>query len=183
MKTYSVAELKDRFKVLGFTWYPFHGIGVRSKADEPNAFDDKFYLYYGNGQMLEHTGTTNPGTSWLLKFMNPKGTAVLAADRQYVETWKMGLHKGYEAMVQAKHVCVYRDTDKDLKSEEFGVPEWGWFAIDHHGANRNAISTVINLWSAGCQVRNNPAQHQEFIKKFKESGLKFYTYTLLKEWD
>ncbi len=181
MKSYTVAELKKRFVELGFMWMDFHGIGIRSKEDKPNEFDDKFYLYTGNGQMLEHTGTTNPGTSWLLKFMNPKGTAVLAANRQYLDTWKEGLHKGYPAMVQAKHVCVYRDTDKDLKSEEMGVPEWGFFAINHHGANRNAISTVINLWSAGCQVRNNPAQHKEFMDKFRESGKKFYTYTLLNE--
>jgi hypothetical protein len=181
MKSYTVAELKHRFIELGFTWMGFHGIGIRSKADAPNEFDDKFYLYLGNGQMLEHTGTTNPGVSWLRKFMNPKGTAVLAANRQYLETWKLGLHKGYEAMVQHKHVCVFRDNNKNLKSEEIGTPEWGFFAINHHRANPSAISTVIGNWSAGCQVRNNPAQYAEFINKFKASGQKFFSYTLLSE--
>ena len=156
-------------------------IGIRSTADKPNEFDDKFYLYIGNGQMFEYTGTTNPGTSWLLKWMNSKGTAVLASDKQYTDTWKLGLHKGAEAMVQAKTVCVYRDTNKNLKSEEIGVPEWGWFAINIHHANATAISTVINLWSAGCQVFNNPVQHADLINKFKLSGKKTLTYSLLRE--
>lgn len=182
MKSYTVEEIKSRVIQLGFMWMDNHGIGIRSKEDKPNEFDDKFYYYISKGQMIEHTGTTNPGTSWLLKFMNPKGTAVLAANRQYIDGWKLGLHKGYEAMVQNKPVWVYRDNDKDNKSEELGTPECGWYGINHHRANANTASKIIDAWSAGCQVRNDPKQFQEFLTKFKESGKKFYSYSILTEW-
>jgi len=181
MKTYTVEELKSRFRAFGFMWMDNHLISIRSKEDRANEFDDKFYHYIGDGKMNEYTGTTNPGTSWLLNFMNPKGTAVLASDHQYLDTWKLGLHKGYEAMVQNKQVCVYRDNNKNLKSEEIGVPEWGWFGINIHRANPNAVSKIIDLWSAGCSVFNNPVQYKEFITNFKESGKKTLTYTVLRE--
>jgi len=184
VKSYLKGELKQRFQALGYIWAPFHLIGIRSKADLPNKFDDRLYLIneIGNGFVIDTTCTTNPGVHWLKNLLNPKGAAVLKPG-QYIDTWKLGKHKGlYEALVQAKPVIVYRDKDKDDKSEKTDVTESGFFGINIHRANANAISTIIDKWSAGCQVINDPKVYAEIIEACKQSGRKTFTYTLLEEW-
>ena len=180
MKTYSYVELENKFKELGYTWPQFHLIGVRSKANEKNKFDDSLYLVNGP-IMFRYTCTTNPGTYWLKNLLNPKGTAVLKPG-QYVDSWKLGLHQGkYEALVQAKPITVYRDADKDDLAEEDGKEDTGMFGINIHHANASAISSFIDKWSAGCQVLNNPTEFASMLKACKDSKLTGFTYTLLRE--
>jgi len=180
MKKYSYTELEQEFTRLGYSWPTIHIIGVRSKANENNKFDDNFYII--NGPMMHvFTGTTNPGRHWLLNMMNPKGTAVLKPG-QYVDAYQLGLHQGkYEALVQRKPVIVYRDNDKDETAEEQGKEDTGLFGINIHRANPNAISSLIEKWSAGCQVLNNPQEFNKLIEICKGSGKKTFTYTLLRE--
>ncbi len=140
MKLYAQDELKIRFKKFNFQWPKFHLIGIRSLADAINLFDDNFYLINGD-LMITYTGTTNPGIDWLTTFLNPSGAAVLADDRQYLDCWQIGLHHNeYPAWTQAKPVSVFRDTNKNLKSEEIGIPEIGMFGINIHHANDSAKS-------------------------------------------
>ena len=177
---YSIQQLKDQFTKSGYIWPSFHIIGIRSKADLPNVFDDFIYLIAGD-QIFEYPATTNPGTYWLQNMMNSKGTAVLKPG-QYINTWELGLHKGiYEALVQLKPVSVYRDTNKDLKSDETGQIDYGIFGINIHRSNETAISRLIDKWSAGCQVFASGPMFRDFIAKCKASKLKTFTYTLLKE--
>jgi len=185
MRSYSEPVLKERFKSLGFIWPVFHLIGIRSKADKPNEFDDLFYLCDNltgkKGSFLQLTGTTNPGTSWLSNVMNLKGCAVLIPG-QYVDCWSLGKHHGkYDAWVQVKPISVFRDNNKDFKSDESGIPDIGLFGINVHRASETAISKFIDKWSAGCQVMNNPKEYDVLIDLSKKSGLRFFTYTLLKE--
>lgn len=177
---YSVNQLKEQFDKLGYQWPKFHLIGIRSKKDLPNQFDDKFYLISGDNCYV-YTGTTNPGTYWLKNPMQKIGAAVLAVG-QHFECWKLGLHRGvYKAWVQAKPVTVYRDNDKDDKSENNGVSEKGLFGINVHRASEKWISKLIDRWSAGCQVLNNPAHYSQFIKLSEQSGQKLFTVTILSE--
>jgi hypothetical protein len=181
MRSYAYTELKNRFIKLGFAWYPFHLIGVRSLADLPNQFDDKFYMI-ANGTLKEFSCTTNPGASWLSKVLNPKGAAVLQANKQFVNAWALGKHRGrYEALVQVRPVAVHRDNNRDGKSDETSVIDVGLFGINIHRASENLVSKTIDSWSAGCQVLNDPAQFAELMAACKLSGQKFFTYTLLKE--
>ena len=90
MRTPTIEELKAKFTELGYKWEPFHLIGIRSAANEPNKFDDLIGVVNGN-ELKFFTGTTNPGTFWLNSPMNPKGAAVLKCG-QYVDSWVMGLH-------------------------------------------------------------------------------------------
>ena len=180
MKKYSYTELEERFKELGYQWPTVHLIGTRSQANEKNKFDDLIYVI--NGPMMNvYTCTTNPGTYWLKNLLNPKGAAVLKPG-QYVDSWKLGLHQGkYKALVQAKPITVFRDADKDDLAEETRVEDTGMFGINIHRANPNAISSIIDKWSAGCQVLNNPEQFNALLKTCEESGKKAFTYTLLVE--
>lgn len=186
MKSYLKSELHKEFVRLKYIWTAFHLIGVRSKADLPDQFDDKIYLINEinpvKHRFIETTCTTNPGLYWLKNFLNSKGTAVLKPN-QYINTWQLGLHKGiYTALVQRKPVTVYRDTNKDNKSDEKGMKEdTGYFGINIHRANSSIMSKVINQWSAGCQVINDPVSYENIMQECRDSGLKEFTYTLLRE--
>jgi len=180
MKKYSYTELEAKFAELGYQWPTLHVVGVRSKANEKNKFDDMMYLINGPMQQI-FTCTTNPGTHWLKNLLNPSGCAVLKPG-QYVDSWKLGLHQGkYEALVQAKPITVYRDGDKDDTAEEQGKEDTGMFGINIHRANPSAISSIIDKWSAGCQVLNDFKQYATLIAACKASGKKAFTYTLLRE--
>lgn len=152
-------------------------VGVRSNADKPNEFDDMIYLLTVDG-FFSFKGTTNPGTDWLLNFMNGKGTAVLKPG-QYA--YKLGIHKGYEALVQASPVVVYRDSDKDTRSEETAVTEKGFFGINIHRASKYKILQKIGLYSAGCAVVQDPKDFDTLIAELKKSNKKEFLYSLIKE--
>lgn len=180
MKKLTIEELKLEFTKLGYKWIPFGIVGIRSKADQPDKFDDLIGLVENN-TITWFTGTTNPGVHWLVNLLNPKGSALLKAN-QYLDTWKLDLHQGkYLALCQRKPVVVYRDGDKDNKSEETNITETGLFGINIHRANPSTISQINNNWSAGCQVLNDPKDFDYLIKRCQASGLKDFSYTLLKE--
>jgi hypothetical protein len=181
MKRYSIDELKNEFERLGYNWENYHFIGIRSKANLPNKFDDLFILIDGNN-IEWFTCTTNPGTHWLKNLLNKSGAALLKCG-QYIDTWKIGMHQGkYEAFVQAKPVTVFRDADLDEFAEETSVTETGFFGINLHRTNdKGIISQLIDKWSAGCQVFNNPADFKKVLYSAKETKKETFTYTLLKE--
>jgi len=180
MKIPTIEELKAKFEELGYKWESFHIIGIRSKANVPNKFDDLICVVNGN-EVKAYSGTTNPGTYWLNNPMNVNGTAVLKCG-QYVDTYVIGLHKGqYTALTQAKKVTVYRDNDRDSIAEEQGKEDTGLFGINIHRANASAISQNIDKWSAGCQVLNNSKDFKELIQACIQTGKKYFTYTLIQE--
>lgn len=178
---YSIQALQKEFERLGYKWLPFMLIGVRSKANKNNEFDDLIGVVENNS-ITWYTATTNAGRHWLLNFLNPKGTAVLKCG-QYIGAWKLGLHKGqYEALIQTGgKVTVYRDADKDETAEEQGIEETGWFGINIHRANPKTISRIVEKWSGGCQVFASPFDFAEALKACRRSGQSVFTYTLLKE--
>lgn len=182
MKVYTAQELKARFSQLGFKWdEDFNIIGIRSQADKPDVFDDQIYIVTKNN-LYVYKATTNPGVYWLTKFANPKGSAVLKSDMQHVNMWTIGLHRGkYEALVQASPVKVYRDNNKNNKSEEIGELDSGYFGINGHHAKPGVRSVFVGQWSAGCQVWEDYGEYQQALGLCKHSGKKYFTYTLLKE--
>jgi len=180
MKIYTPTELKAEMTRLGLKWLPFQLIGVRSKEDAIDAFDDRFFLIDGD-KFYSYTGTTNPGIYWHQNFGKKTGVALLKPG-QYIDCWELGKHKGlYPAWVQRSPVTVYRDDDKDNKSDEGGKEETGLFGINIHHASADHVSTKIGKWSAGCQVFNDPVQHGQLMILSEASGLKKFSYTLLKE--
>jgi hypothetical protein len=180
MKKYTVEELKAQFQKHNYQWLPFHFVGIRSTANLPNQFDDLFGVVMGD-KVEWLTCTTNPGTHWLKNLLNPKGAALLKAN-QYVDTWQIGMHQGkYKAFCQAKPVEVFRDKDLDDKAEETATIDKGLFGINIHRANEKFTSKLIDKWSAGCQVLNNPADFAKVLFTAESTKQKFFTYTLLKE--
>ena len=180
MKKYTIEELKAEFSKHDYRWFDFHFVGIRSNANLPNQFDDLFGVVYNN-KIEWFTCTTNPGTHWLKNLLNPKGAALLKPN-QYVDTWQLGMHQGkYKAFCQAKPVEVYRDKNLNDIAEETATVDRGLFGINIHRANETMVSKLIDKWSAGCQVLNNPADFAKVLFAAESTKQKYFTYTLLKE--
>jgi hypothetical protein len=193
VRKYTDKELLDRVKSLpGFKSIPesLWLIGVRSKADLPDEFDDKFYLYKGEQFIMMATGTTHPGASILrggYKSYNPLGAAIVKADKWYYNLWMYGKHKKrMNALVQiGAPITVFRDGDGDLKSEELGKEVDGYFGINFHAntydMEKTTIREKIEGWSAGCQVVNDTQKYVLMMQFFAQQSGKKVSYCLLKE--
>jgi len=165
-------------------------VGIRSNEDAENIFDDKFYLFKGDQFIKVTSGTTNPGSPVLkggfLKYNNV-GAAVVKANEWYYDVWKYGLHMSkMPALKQVGNFLVYRDGDRDGKSEEIGTPIKGaGYGINFHANNYNLGSKVIveNIgnWSAGCQVNNNLVNYNIILGLIPKTQK--VTYCLLQEWN
>lgn len=189
VRTFKDKELLDRVKALeSFKSIPvgYWLLGVRSNEDKPNTFDDKIYLFKGEEFIEVTTATTNPGTPTLKQFekVNNDGAAVVKSDEWYYNLWKYGKHNGkVEALLQlGSKIKVYRDTDKDVKSEEQGKLQEGYYGINFHPNTYNldgVSGDSIGWWSAGCQVVNNPNKYKTMIRLLKTE--KLVSYCLINE--
>lgn len=190
VKSYTDKQLLAKVKTLtGFKTIPadYWIIGVRSNEDAPNIFDDKFYLFKGESFIEVASGTTNPGTPVLqggfLKY-NKVGAAVVKSDKWYYGVWKYGLHMGrMPALIQVGLIDVYRDGDRDGKSEEIGAPITGYFGINFHAnsydPNDKVIRENIGFWSAGCGVVNDKQKHLKWMGLMKSQ--KSVSYVVVNE--
>lgn len=168
--------------------YNLNIVGIRSSMTKPNAFDDEicvFWKYESIWNLKRYKATTDPGLTYLLDPMNRKGTAILK-EGQYRATYRIGLHKNsYTALVQAKPVTVIRDFDRNpVINYESGVEQTGFFGINIHRSSATGESTMVDRWSAGCQVFANVHQYDEFIKLCKLAASywgELFTYTLISD--
>lgn len=176
----------DFLKNLGYNVYEkgrLNILGVRRKPFKVNCFNDDIYLFWKDGDIWEkrrYQATTLPGKHWLTTLMNKKGTAILKPG-QYINAFRLGKHKGEDALVQCRPVTVYRDADLD-EEFDYGNEETGLFGINIHRAH--TFSHFVNSWSAGCQVIQRPADFSSFINICKDrAGLsnQVFTYTLIEE--
>ena len=112
--------------------------------------------------------------------MSSQGTAILVPG-QYESAYAIGLHKGYEALVQVKPVLVYRDKNKDSAFNEFpDTIQSGIFGINIHKAG--LWSKLVGQNSAGCQVFQKASDFEKFMALCRATVSKFgntFTYTLL----
>jgi hypothetical protein len=190
VRAYTDKELLQRVKELdSFKDIPsgYWLLGVRSSEDEPNRFDDKIYLFKGE-QFVDVTScTTNPGTTVLRNYskFNAKGAAVVVADQWYYGVWRKGKHQGkITALIQiGAQIKVWRDGDKDDQSEESLIQQEGFFGINFHpntyDINAKSTGSLVNGWSAGCQVVNNMEKYRKFINLVPANTS--ITYCLLNE--
>ncbi|MGV0947612.1 hypothetical protein ACTS93_10745 [Empedobacter falsenii] len=174
VKNYTDAQLLVRVrKTKGFIKIPenYWILGVRSKEDLFNEFDDKFYLFKGEQFIMVMSGTTNPGANGLLnpEKYNERGIAVVVADKWYYNLWTRGLHNGKViAYRQTAGVDLIRDRNKNKKSGDAGsVSEEFNRGINFHPSDYNLESKTkksnIGAWSVGCQVVNDIPKYKELM--------------------
>lgn len=190
VREYTDKELLDRVRTHaeGFTHIPdgYWCIGIQSKEDDFNEFDDKFYLFKGEKFIRVMSGTTNAGKSALKGYdrLGLSGAAVWKTNVIYYDMYSPGKHKGkMDAWRQVKPIYYYRDSDKDDKAEQQGELHYGIIYANFHGATYDktsrSVKKLINGWSYGCQVVND---NEKYVKTMAETYTqKFITYALLDE--
>ena len=189
-------DFEKLFKEKGYAWftkgnYNLNIVGVRSNNNNKvtNKYDDILVVDYNTDSCHKrvcYNITTEPGKYYMKNLCNPKGTAILVPG-QYRGVYAIGLHNGkYEALCQRLGpVKVYRDNNRN-KTYDF-IPETieqGNFGINIHRADIYKTATLVNGYSAGCQVICNPKDFISFMRLCNISkdiyGNKF-TYTLVTE--
>jgi len=178
VKIYTSKQLLDWVKRLqSFKYIPvgYWSIMVRSTEDSVNEFDDKFYLFKGEEFVSVTSCTTNKGLN---------GTAVIQSNNWNYDSHRFGLHKGkMEALRQVKGINYYRDTNKDLKTDETGKIFNDIIFVNIHGATYNKgskqVSTKIGGWSEGCIVLNDNAYYENFISLVKNQSS--FSFVIIRE--
>ena len=195
---YTREQIERAVKTKGHAWfnsnkdYDVNIVGIRNSSTGnkvTNKFDDLLTVSYKiNGVWQCHiwSGTTDPGITYTTqKLLSPKGVARLVPG-QYRGSHQIGLHQGkYEALVQRQPVKVFRDGNKDLKFDETLV-EQGLFGINIHRSSPTGVSTLVDGWSAGCQVFANIGDFRRFMQIMKRAEEMFgnkFTYTLIESKD
>jgi hypothetical protein len=195
---YTRQQIEHAVKVKGYSWFESNKdfdvniVGIRNTTTQnkvTNRFDDTMTLSYkvnGVWQFHQWICTTDPGITYTTqRLLSPLGVARLVPN-QYRGAYQIGLHQGkYEALVQRKPVKVYRDANKDLKFDETKIEE-GLFGINIHRSSPTGVSTVIEGWSAGCQVFSNIRDFRQFMQIMNRAKDVFgnnFTYTLIESKD
>lgn len=192
----SVGYLQNIIEGMGYSFftkgnYNVNIIGVRNPNLIANSFDDTMLCAYkiaGKWVLKEWAITTDAGKYWLAHPMREKGCALLVPN-QYRGVYKIDKHLNqYYALCQRNgEVEVYRDDNKDQILDFDDISrEWGMFGINIHRSNPHTESTVVERWSAGCQVFKKVDDFNEFMKICDNArGVwgNSFTYTLIKEED
>jgi len=159
-------------------------IGQRTPSDGSNTFNDIMYVVYKDSfddkKCLSFPITTDPGTHYRINPINPKGTGIIAGG-QWRGCWKIGLHKGYPALVQVKPMGVYRDNNKDNVLDKTNI-EMDLNAFNCHRASKKGTSINVDKWSAGCQTYANCFDHDILMALCYRSAAihgDSFSYTLL----
>lgn len=181
--------------------YNLNIIGIRSTDSASDAFDDEIHVLYTDRNGVERHDifpcTTDPGKHWLLNPMNSGGTIIMVPG-QYRGVFKLGLHnrsrpsKAYVALEQIKPIDYVRDNSKDTKLDfnlylDSNNVETSIAKTNIHRASKWRTLLNVGLYSAGCQVVQEPADFDTLIALCKtqvEYGQgETFTYTLLEEKD
>lgn len=171
--------------------YNLNLIGVRKDDTRSNEFKDDFYMIFRDNNDLFQCYclkcSTTPGLYYRKHPMNPKGTAILKKG-QYRGGWRIGLHHGYRALVQAIPLPLWRDNDHDEIVDIGENLSMDMAGINIHRATNilGKTSTYVDKWSAGCQVIASYKDFEFLMSIVDKSAAKYgdrFTYTLFDESD
>ena len=199
-----IAEgLSAAMKKKGYTFFDkgsfnVNIVGVRSKDNKANKFDDTILLVYrnkkGTWEVVSSVATTDPGKHYLVDSpVNDRGTAILVPN-QYRGVYRVDIHAksnknfAHEALCQRAGVLsVWRDNNRDdiLDHNPESIEE-GWFGVNIHRSKSSGAANYVGAYSAGCQVFKNSTDFDTFmgvINKSKDKYGNSFTYTLLDEAD
>jgi hypothetical protein len=158
--------------------YEMNIFAIRTKDQEANTFNDIVGLLYLNDkkkwELRTWSATTDAGTYYRENPINVNGTAIIAPG-QYLNCYKIGKHKDYEAVEQIGKISYIRDNNKNkkldwLKKDKL-VEEIAKTNIHHAGAD----SIQVDKWSAGCIVFKRIREFNVFLCYLKES-VEIYKY-------
>lgn len=206
MQPPTYAQLRDELDRLGYrffrgAWNP-NVLGIRNRSRQAGSWDDLLLLVYeddqGQGVVHAYPGTTDPGLPWLTGHgatPHPRGTLILLP-QQARGCWAVGpdqvgitAHR-YPCFRQVGPLRFVRDANLDdiLDVEALiaaGRVESGIRGIDGHRASAHRQVPSVGLYSAGCQVWQDPGDFLHALD-FVTWASQWYgdrvTYTLLDQW-
>lgn len=128
------------------------GVGEIINDNRFNDIETVMYLSNdGRSLVLEKFWcTTDPGLTGLLNPENPQGCAILA-EGYNKSAWKIGLHKGKNALVQCGPIWIHRDNDRTNRLTFSGSPQQvTGTGIDNHRCREDRIVQYVYDFSHGC---------------------------------
>lgn len=139
------------------------------KADGWNDLCLVFDYTEGQPRVLHCSAcTTEPGVSATFsKGAKLRGGVARIAFGQYF-AWRMGYHKerkygkAHPALVQAGPIPVHRDANMDGKRTGDKVDIGR--GINQHGTREGELPEKVGMWSEGCLVRRDWADHLHFLQ-------------------
>jgi len=190
------AYKKKQYPCVFKPWY-VNIFGIRSYYDgnwndnKIDLFNDTLGVIFDDGEknhsFILFKGTTDPGKYYLNSPLNMYGTALLKPG-QYVDTYKIDIYKGYEAICQRiQPVTVYRVPNRYSGSSflsSYPREDTGMFGIHIHKGRDEAEK--INDASAGCQIFHDQEDFDIFMslcKKHRDVYGNKFTYTLFTKED
>lgn len=194
MKPVTLEQLQLAVTARGYRWFDtgefnLNLIGIRSSDLQSNGFNDLICLAFMQGGqwiLLQFDATTDPGTYYRENPAHVDGTGFLI-EGQHAGAFQIGEHKGYEALIQARQLPVYRDPDCDDQLEaDVGNIKRGWYGCNLHRASSKRRSKQVDRWSAMCQVLADPLEFDLLMSVVRLSADRWgsrFTYTLLSERD
>ena len=157
-----------------------------------DTFNDFICIVYDNDLCVKkvdsYPSSIDPGVHYLLSPLHKDGTIIML-EGQYRGYYKFGTHNmsnpvnRYSALEQCTPMAYVRDNNKDSELDiDISKKIIGIFKIHLHRCSKYRLLRCIRLYSAGCQLIQNPKHFDEFmvIAKRQQSlgwGDKF-SYTL-----
>lgn len=193
MKDASYADIMSAYLANKWPWYTrtydLNLFGIRNSNKLSDKFDDTIGVAYRDTGLNERVficpATTDPGAPYLVNPINKKGTAILIGG-YHPKMFRLGLHKGYLALVQYRPVPVIRDNNRDTYINwELKTRDVGMHGIDLHRAHETEIVALVGRHSAGCQVTQANADLQYILSlvklQKKYMGSDIVSYALIME--
>lgn len=165
------AELnpKQNIILLGLRGYFRDSMGKPGKNDRGIYDDAAFWVELDSGRIHQYNFNTDP--SAYKKGIGTGAQKGMAMLKPGCWDYQMGIHKGYQAFVQADEVVVIRDGTPDYEDK-------GWFGINIHRGGVNSTSSL------GCQTIP-PAQWPDFKSTgyalLKAASQKTFKYLLMEQ--
>lgn len=165
--------------MLGVRGYYRDTMGVPGKNDF-NLYDDACFFVsptaYVSWNFNVDPVRSRPGHG----FGSEKGMGHL---KPGVWKYQPGIHRGYQAFVQAGPVTVYRDADKYVPSKDIIIYDGskyyentGWFGVNLHRGGTNTTSSIAcNTWP----VDQFDGARALIYSELKRHGAKKFEYCLV----
>lgn len=169
--TYNIDEIINDIKGIdGVVFDDPYMLNITAFRDlsNPDSWNDVLIYFYWDDKKEIHFSivegfTTDPGVKYLNSPMSPKGCAILC-EGWHRRLWKLGTHKGYEALQQYSSCKVYRDNNRDNVFDlDPNTIESGSFGINLHRANVNSLAKTVSVHSAGCCVIRDIKDFNKFM--------------------
>jgi len=192
----SYAQVKRLYKKKKYKFcegtYNLNIFGIRDTCFANDAFNDYIGVAYEDDLCQKkvdlYPATCDPAVGYLRSPLNKNGTIIML-EGQYRGCYKIGIHNrskpvnSYSALEQIGAMAYVRDNNKDnVLDIDPSKKITGIFKTNLHRCSKWKIVRYIGLYSAGCQVIQDPKHFDELMITAKRQvslgwGDKF-SYTL-----